>query len=1145
MHFPPPSLSPNIFGVIFRRTLILLGLCLFAPSFVALPFGASPFSIETASAQNLNAVDNIRRVPGNDRNIGGPDPASDMAWELTISSNINISTVDANDFVGSNGAVIGSISRSGRVVTVRASSKGSDSTEVRLHYRQGASVMTTSNILQRNTAGSVVISGAGNTNAVYTVDTTGPTATGSNMTPPATGGRRNLEWIFAFSEPVVITGFDGSANSVRLRAGEGSNEPEWEHRGDTLMTVRVATGFTNGIAITFPAAGFDGVDINNVKFNIWVMAGNGITDSFGNGAAAFIGGDFRVTAADEVNPTLTHIQAVDSSNAAIGDTTTEDATALRWLATFSEPITGLGADDFNIQAGGSTVTTGHTLTITEETTSTYVITLALATLPTSDTAYRLRLRSGATIADRAATPNTHTLASASAFSDTFTITPPDIPALTSIEAVNTSGTVIADTVVNALNELLWRATFGTPITEDSLTTDDFELFANDALVTSFTITVFELTPTTFSLSLGGVTPTVQTAYKLRLRAGATITNRADPTVLYDSTNPSADSDILSYNNITSPTTTATRSNAEDGGTRNLVWVVTFSRPVVLTSFDGNDIKLYDRGTSANFADQGTAEFTLVSVNNSTTEFTLTYIHGGTFGFDTDSTFDFNFTSGNGVFDSFGNEVMGRPTSSGSAYDVDAVGVLFDFWRVRNSAGSFVGDTNVTINDIADLGFYLVVDTALDPNNATINHDFSSIGKEDFDLYFDPLIGGDNALVDPAPLNYAVAFDPGRSYAMRITFNNPQPTQPGDYTLRIADDATITDVDNNNLNPNRAARQADAAARNGISYAAQFRTPLAVTTIARNGNENGGDRDLVWDIVFSKATDISGFDGTDVQLWNTAGSGSEFAGQGGIAFTLVAVGGDSTNTMFTLTYPRGTSFTNTDLTFGVRFDAGNGINGVNDGLEIAAGVFTGGETFNVDTAGATVSNWRNVLPPDHDIRPEASSNTNITTTDSLIWVVTFDTSLGSNSGTLGDDTDFDLLNDGTVVTGATFAVAIDAVSTSSYRVTATLPSEPDRKQICQTSTTIRIAQGASFLGTNGNAYDVPCTGRHHQPPTATLVRQRLCSPPSLAPQVAAAPDGYANIADNVLVWELVYSEPLLASVDTPMVMQISSPPTAWR
>ncbi|PJE53347.1 DUF4347 domain-containing protein, partial [Marinomonas sp. BSi20584] len=246
------------------------------------------------------------------------------------------------------------------------------------------------------------------------------------------------------SSDAVIT---GSTTSFTLTFNEAVNVVAGDFVLNASGTVVGTIGTISGSGtntITVNVTGISGVGTLGLN----LKSGHTVTDLAGNDLVTVEPADDEAYTVDTLAPTLISINRVDSA--------TTNADSVQFIAVFSETVTGLGIDDFELTG---TATNGANISSVTGTGNGFVITISGVD---GDGTLGVQLKSAATVNDIAG--NALTATTPSALLETYTIEN-TAPTATAIITTNTA--------LSTADSVTFDVTFSEAVTNVSM--DDFEI----------------------------------------------------------------------------------------------------------------------------------------------------------------------------------------------------------------------------------------------------------------------------------------------------------------------------------------------------------------------------------------------------------------------------------------------------------------------------------------------------------------------------------------------------------------------------------------------------------------------------------------------------------------------------------------------
>ncbi|TYL48324.1 DUF4347 domain-containing protein [Marinomonas sp. IMCC 4694] len=384
--------------------------------------------------------------------------------------------------------------------------------------------------------GNAVRDTAGNTYAGISDNTT------LNFTTGVTDGAAPTFLSIQRADDNTIT---GSTTSFTLAFNEAVNavagDFELNAGGSVAGTIGSITGSGTN-TITVNVTGISG--IGTLGLNL--KSGHAVTDLAGNALATAEPADDEVYTVDTVAPTLISINRVDSEMT--------NADSVQFMAVFSENVTGLSADDFELTG---TATSGASIASVTGTGNGLVITVNGAS---GDGSLGVQLKSAATVTDTAGTALTAT--TASAVTERYTIDN-TAPTATAIITTNTALST-ADTVT-------FDVTFDGSVT--NVNADDFEISGD---VTG-TVTSVTGSGSSYTVTVGSITG--DGALGLNFKSSQNITDTSGNS--FAGTEPSTDESYTIDNTL--PTVASISrgmvNQVKAGTATDVVFTVVFSETV--------------------------------------------------------------------------------------------------------------------------------------------------------------------------------------------------------------------------------------------------------------------------------------------------------------------------------------------------------------------------------------------------------------------------------------------------------------------------------------------------------------------------------------------------------------------------------------
>ncbi|RNF53082.1 DUF4347 domain-containing protein, partial [Marinomonas hwangdonensis] len=333
------------------------------------------------------------------------------------------------------------------------------------------------------------------------------------------------------------------------------------------------------LAITGSVAGtigsISGSGTNSITVNVTGVSGVGslglnlasdhaVKDLAGNNLATVEPADDEAYTVDTVAPTLISINRVDSA--------TTNADSVQFIAVFSETVTGLGIDDFELTG---TATNGANISSVTGTGNGFVITVAGVT---GDGTLGVQLKSAATVTDTAT--NALTTTTASAVTEQYTIDN-SAPTATAIITTNTA--------LSTADSVTFNVTFSEAVTHVSM--DDFEISGD---VTG-TVSAVSGSGSSYTVTVSNVVG--DGALGLNFKSGQNMTDIAGNALAV--TEPTTDESYAIDNTL--PTVTSISrgmvNQVKAGTATDVVFTVVFSETV-------SDIAMGDFAVTGNATNTG-------------------------------------------------------------------------------------------------------------------------------------------------------------------------------------------------------------------------------------------------------------------------------------------------------------------------------------------------------------------------------------------------------------------------------------------------------------------------------------------------------------------------------------------------------------
>jgi DNA/RNA endonuclease G (NUC1) len=342
---------------------------------------------------NAPAVQSVTRANTNPTNAASVD--------FTVTFSQSVTGVDAGDFAltttGVSSPSITNVAGSGAVYTVTVSTGTGDGT-IRLDVNNNGSIQSATN--------SAPLSAAFTAGEVYTIDKTAPAVQSIVRANSSPTNASSVDFTVTFSESV--TGVASNDFALVMSGVSGATIANVAGSGSTY-TVTVNTGSGDGtLHLDFLGSAVD-------------SAGNATSGVFTSG---------QTYAIDKTPPTVQSITR-------IGPATT-NATSVQFTVTYSEPVTGVSAQDWTLTTTGviGSLVSGFTGSGT-----TYTVTVNTGT---SDGTIRLNVVTGGTVIDLAG----NLLATGFTGGDVDTIdkTPPTVQSIVKASTDPTTATSVDFTV---------------------------------------------------------------------------------------------------------------------------------------------------------------------------------------------------------------------------------------------------------------------------------------------------------------------------------------------------------------------------------------------------------------------------------------------------------------------------------------------------------------------------------------------------------------------------------------------------------------------------------------------------------------------------------------------------------------------------
>lgn len=458
-------------------------------------------------------------APSSDLSLTFSEAISKGTGNITLINTTTGATVETFNIVSGAGDQSGSVTVDGSTLTINP---GADLSEATGYAIQVA-----------NTA---ILDSAGNTYAGISDNTT------LNFTTGVTDSAAPTFLSIQRANDNVI---NGATTSFTLTFNEAVNAVASDFELNTTGTVAGTIGTITGSGtntLTVNVTGISGVGTLGLN----LKAGHGVTDLAGNTLATVEPADDEVYTVDTVAPTLISINRLDSA--------TTNATSVRFMAVFSETVTGLDTDDFELT--GTAATNASIASITGSGNG-YVITVNGVA---GDGSLGVQLKSGATVSDSAGTALTAT--TASTVTEQYTI---DNTAPTSTPIIRTN------TALSTADTVTFDVTFSEAVANVSV--EDFEI-SGDVMgtITGVTGSGSSYTVTVGSISGDG-------ALGLNFKSGQNIADTAGNS--FAGTEPSTDESYTIDN--TSPTVASISrgmvNQVKAGTATDAVFTVVFNETV--------------------------------------------------------------------------------------------------------------------------------------------------------------------------------------------------------------------------------------------------------------------------------------------------------------------------------------------------------------------------------------------------------------------------------------------------------------------------------------------------------------------------------------------------------------------------------------
>jgi DNA/RNA endonuclease G (NUC1) len=297
---------------------------------------------------NAPAVQSVTRANSNPTNAASVD--------FTVTFSQGVTGVDASDFAltttGVSSPSITNVAGSGASYTVSVATGTGDGT-IRLDVSNNGSILSATN--------SAPLGAAFTTGEVYTIDRSAPSVVSINRSGPSPTNASNIDFTVTFSESV--TGVASNDFALVMSGVSGATIANVAGSGSTY-TVTVNTGSGDGtLHLDFLGSAAD-------------SAGNATSGAFTSG---------QTYAIDKTPPTVQSITRVGAA--------TTNATSVQFTVTYSEPVTGVSAQDWSLTTSG---VTGASVTGFTGSGTTYTVTVNTGS---GDGSIRLNVVTGGTVID--------------------------------------------------------------------------------------------------------------------------------------------------------------------------------------------------------------------------------------------------------------------------------------------------------------------------------------------------------------------------------------------------------------------------------------------------------------------------------------------------------------------------------------------------------------------------------------------------------------------------------------------------------------------------------------------------------------------------------------------------------------------------
>ncbi|MBR7889685.1 DUF4347 domain-containing protein [Marinomonas sp. A79] len=452
-------------------------------------------------------------------------PSGDIT--LTFSEDVNGRYDDITLVNVSSGAIVetydaynsGQLTFSGNTLTINPTSDLLEATAYAIQINSGAI---------QDTAGNSFEGISDNTTLNFTTgvtDTAAPTFLAIQRTSDDVITGDTTSFTLTFNEAVNVTAADFALATT----------------GSVASTIGSITGSGTN-TITVNVTGISGIGTLGLNLE----SGHAVTDLAGNALATAEPADDEVYTVDTVAPTLISINRLTDAST--------NADSVQFVAVFSENVTGLSADDFELTG---TAKSGASISSVFGTANGYIITVNNIS---GDGSLGVQLKSAATLTDTAS--NALTTTTASAVTEQYTIDN-TAPTATAIITTNTALST-ADTVT-------FDVTFNEAVT--NVTADDFEITGD----VSGTITGITGSGSSYTVTVASITG--DGALGLNFKSGQNITDTASNS--FSGSEPSTDESYTIDNTL--PTVASISrgmvNQVKAGTATDVVFTVVFNETV--------------------------------------------------------------------------------------------------------------------------------------------------------------------------------------------------------------------------------------------------------------------------------------------------------------------------------------------------------------------------------------------------------------------------------------------------------------------------------------------------------------------------------------------------------------------------------------